>query len=79
MDRARGEWPAGVKHPQSGLYGLCGPLAYEYLAAMGTAARYARASRWSWPNLCVTPREERRVEEAPATYKPIGPVLDAQE
>ena len=27
----------------------------------------------------VTLREERRVEEAPAAYKPIGPVLAAQE
>jgi tRNA-splicing ligase RtcB len=27
---------------------------------------------------CVTLREERRVEEAPAAYKPIGPVVDAQ-
>jgi tRNA-splicing ligase RtcB len=27
---------------------------------------------------CVTLREERRVEEAPAAYKPIGPVIDAQ-
>jgi tRNA-splicing ligase RtcB len=28
---------------------------------------------------CVTLRDERRVEEAPAAYKPIGPVLAAQE
>ena len=27
---------------------------------------------------CVTLREERRVEEAPGAYKPIGPVIDAQ-
>jgi tRNA-splicing ligase RtcB len=27
---------------------------------------------------CVTLRDERRVEEAPAAYKPIGPVVDAQ-
>jgi tRNA-splicing ligase RtcB len=27
---------------------------------------------------CITLREERRVEEAPAAYKPIGPVVDAQ-
>lgn len=176
MDRARAEWPAGMKHPRSSLYGLSGPLAHEYLAAMGTAARYAWANRvvlaelvrkdigelaggtsqlvvdvphnvvlreqgmnihrkgatparegdlvlipgsmgdasyvarglghpdWlrscshgagrsvrrqqvrrmagapsdgSWQ--CVTLREERRIEEAPAAYKPIGPVLDAQE
>jgi len=28
---------------------------------------------------CVTLREERRVEEAPQAYKPIGPVIQAQE
>lgn len=28
---------------------------------------------------CITLREERRVEEAPAAYKRIGPVIDAQE
>lgn len=27
---------------------------------------------------CVTLREERRIEEAPEAYKPIGPVIDAQ-
>jgi tRNA-splicing ligase RtcB len=27
---------------------------------------------------CVTLREERRIEEAPAAYKPIGPVIEAQ-
>lgn len=27
---------------------------------------------------CVTLRDERRIEEAPAAYKPIGPVIDAQ-
>jgi tRNA-splicing ligase RtcB len=27
---------------------------------------------------CVTPRPERRIEEAPAAYKPIQPVIDAQ-
>ena len=31
----------------------------------------------SWQ--CVTLREERRIEEAPAAYKPIGPVLATQE
>lgn len=176
MDRARAAWPAGIKHPKSGLYGLSGPLAHEYLTAMGTAARYAWANRvvlaelvrkevselaggdsrlvvdvphnvvlpeqgmnihrkgatparlddlalipgsmgdasylarglgnpeWLWscshgagrsvrrqqlrrmagaPSdgnwQCVTLRDERRVEEAPAAYKPIGPVLAAQE
>ena len=27
---------------------------------------------------CITLREERRVEEAPAAYKPIGPVIECQ-
>ena len=31
------------------------------------------------PWKCVTLREERRVEEAPHAYKPIGPVIEAQE
>lgn len=180
MDRAKAEWPRGLKHPASGLYGLSGPLADEYLQAMGVAARYAWANRvvlaelvrkdleqvigasgsrlvvdvphnvvlqengmnihrkgatpanegdfalipgsmgdasylvtglgsaeWLWscshgagrsmrrqamramrPDAagpgeqswqCVTLREERRIEEAPHAYKPIGPVIDAQE
>lgn len=178
MDRAREEWPAGVKHPESGLYGLSGHLADEYLKAMGVASRYAWANRvvlaelvrkdidavlgstqsklivdvphnvvmrefglnvhrkgstpahegqWAlipgsmgdgsylvtglgnedWLRSCshgagrsvrrqemrgrnraspgeatwecVTLREERRIEEAPSAYKPIGPVIDAQE
>jgi tRNA-splicing ligase RtcB (3'-phosphate/5'-hydroxy nucleic acid ligase) len=177
-DRARQAWPAGVRHPHSGLYGLQGPLAEEYLQAMGAAARYAWANRvvlaelvrkdleavagagasrlvvdvphnvvlreqglnihrkgatparegdlalipgsmgdasflatglghadWLWSCShgagravrrqqvralkpapaaetgwhCVTLREERRVEEAPHAYKPIGPVIEAQE
>ncbi|MDM5175629.1 RtcB family protein [Massilia sp. DJPM01] len=45
MDRAKAEWPSGVKHPESGLYGLCGPLAAEYLTAMHAAAHYADANR----------------------------------
>lgn len=45
MDRARAEWPKGVRHPESGLYGLAGPLAAEYLTAMGVAARYAWLNR----------------------------------
>ena len=27
---------------------------------------------------CITLREERRIEEAPAAYKPIQPVIDVQ-
>lgn len=180
MDHAKAQWPRGVRHPESGLYGLSGPLADEYLQAMGVAARYAWANRvvlaelvrkdleqvvgaagsrlvvdvphnvvlreqgmnihrkgatpahagdfalipgsmgdasylvtglgspdWLWscshgagrrmrrqavralhpraaddaaqPWQCVTLREERRIEEAPEAYKPIGPVIDAQE
>lgn len=45
MDKARAAWPAGIKHPDSGLYGLVGELAGEYLDAMGVAARYAWANR----------------------------------
>lgn len=45
MDRAKAEWPKGIRHPQSGLYGLTGELAREYLDAMGVAARYAWANR----------------------------------
>ncbi|TAF71756.1 MAG: hypothetical protein EAZ54_13255, partial [Curvibacter sp.] len=45
MDRAREAWPAGVRHPESKLYALAGPLAHEYLQAMGVAARYAWLNR----------------------------------
>jgi tRNA-splicing ligase RtcB len=45
MDRAKEAWPKGIKHPESGLYGLEGDLAKEYLVAMGTAARYAWLNR----------------------------------
>ena len=180
MDRAKAAWPAGVKHPQSGLYGLSGPLADEYMLAMGVAARYAWANRvvlaelirqvwsqvfaqdntqlvvdiphnivirehgmnihrkgatpahenklalipgsmgdysyvvsglgneeWLWscshgagrtvrrqqmraqkpasihddhlPWHCVTLNESRKLEEAPQAYKPVGPVIEAQE
>ena len=177
MDRARAEWPRGVRHPESGLFGLQGALAGEYLVAMGVAARYAWANRmvlaelvrqqiglvaghatsklvvdvphnvvlrenglnihrkgatparygdlalipgsmgdasyvatglgnsdWLWSCShgagrrirrrevrrmrerdasgdwhCVTLREERRIEEAPQAYKPVGPVIEAQE
>jgi tRNA-splicing ligase RtcB len=41
------------------------------------ALRAARREDAGWH--CVTLREERRVEEAPHAYKPIGPVIDAQE
>lgn len=177
MDRAKQEWPKGLRHPESGLYGLTGDLAEEYLEAMGVASRYAWANRmglaelvrkeldelvgtvdsrlvvdvphnvvlqeegfnvhrkgstpartgdfvlipgsmgdysyvakglgnpdWLWSCShgagrrvrrqdvrrmkveesdgswrCVTLREERRIEEAPSAYKPIGPVIESQE
>lgn len=178
MDRARDSWPRGVRHPESKLYALTGPLASEYMEAMGVAARYAwlnrvvlaelvrgaledvfavdrsrlvvdvphnvvlheggmnihrkgatparegdlalipgsmgdhsfiakgmgnarwlwscshgagrrvrrqeaRARKFSAPQHagweCITLREERRIEEAPEAYKPIGPVIEAQE
>ena len=45
MDKAKAQWPKGVKHPDSKLYALQGELASEYLHAMGVAARYAWANR----------------------------------
>ena len=45
MAKARESWPTGLAHPRSGLYGLSGPAAREYLIAMGAAARYAWANR----------------------------------
>lgn len=45
MDKAKEAWPTGVKHPEHKLYGLQGPLAYEYMYAMGAAARYAWLNR----------------------------------
>lgn len=180
MDKAKAAWPAQDKHPESGLYGLSGPLVSEHLLAMGLAARYAWANRvvlselirsvwlqtfqedntqlvvdiphnivlqnqgmniqrkgatpvyedklalipgsmgnysylvmgkgnahWLWscshgagrtvrrqqmrakeallmkndhlPWHCVTLNEARKVEEAPGAYKPVGPVIEAQE
>ncbi len=43
-----------------------------------------RGARWDADTLglsgvdCITLREERRIEEAPGAYKPIGPVIEAQ-
>ncbi|MES3025563.1 MAG: RtcB family protein [Pseudomonadota bacterium] len=45
MDRAKAEWPKGLKHPASGLYGLVGDLAQDYMSAMHAAAHYADANR----------------------------------
>ena len=44
-DRARESWPRHMPHPDSGLYGLAGTDAAEYLKAMGAAARYAWFNR----------------------------------
>ncbi len=41
------------------------------------ALRSAGESSLPWH--CVTLREERRIEEAPSAYKPVGPVIEAQE
>jgi tRNA-splicing ligase RtcB len=30
------------------------------------------------PFECITLKQERRIEEAPGAYKPIGPVIQAQ-
>ncbi len=180
MDKAKQAWPTGVKHPESGLYGLTGKLAEEYLLAMGVATRYAWANRvvlaelvrqvwrtvfkedksqlvvdiphnvvlqeqgmnihrkgatpaylgklalipgsmgdysyvvmglgnedWLWscshgagrtirrqqmrakrpeqlnqdhlPWHCITLKEARKLEEAPSAYKPVGPVIEAQQ
>lgn len=46
MDRAKGQWPKGVAHPEHGLYALEGELATTYLQAMGTASRYAWLNRF---------------------------------
>ncbi|WP_415873961.1 RtcB family protein [Burkholderia ubonensis] len=59
---------------------------FPFQAAMSTFPRLKKAlqrqgirvdyqAAWT----CVTLREERRIEEAPEAYKPIGPVIDAQE
>nr|WP_284526677.1 RtcB family protein [Shigella flexneri] len=43
-------------------------------------AMHSRATEESTlPWQCVTLREERRIEEAPAAYKDIGPVIEAQQ
>lgn len=177
MDKAKAAWPAGLKHPASGLYALTGDLVDDYLGAMHAAAHYADANRAliaelvrkrirqvygdqamplvydlphnivlreaegnlhrkgatpahdgqpllipgsmgdhsflleglghaGWLNSashgagravarqqmkrraaaesalafeCISLREERKVEEAPSAYKPIGPVIEVQE
>lgn len=71
MDRARDAWPAGVRHPESKLYALAGPLAAEYLAAMGVAARYAWLNRVVLAKMTraafadVLQRDESRLVDVP--------------
>ena len=70
MDRAR-----GLGHPdwlRSCSHGAGRSVRRQQVRRMAGAP-----SDGSWQ--CVTLREERRIEEAPAAYKPIGPVLAAQE
>jgi tRNA-splicing ligase RtcB len=45
QQQPRDAWPPGVRHPECKLYALTGPLAAEYLEAMGVAARYAWLNR----------------------------------
>jgi len=45
MDKARELWPKGIRHPESRVFALLGPMADEYLAAMHAAAHYADANR----------------------------------
>jgi tRNA-splicing ligase RtcB len=43
--RARQLWPAGLAHPQSGVFAVRGEAAEAYLQAMSTAANYAAVNR----------------------------------
>ena len=43
------------------------------------AMRSRATAESTLPWQCVTLREERRIEEAPAAYKDIGPVIEAQQ
>lgn len=45
MDKAKELWPAGLKHPDSGIFPVVGEAAAEYLRAMQTAANYAFVNR----------------------------------
>lgn len=45
QDKAKSLWPETEKHPKSGLFGLAGNDAQDYLQAMGVAARYAWINR----------------------------------
>lgn len=45
IDRARSRWPAGVPHPDGGIFALFGADAAAYLHAVHTAANYAFVNR----------------------------------
>jgi len=45
QDKAKALWPVTEKYPKSGLFGLAGNNAQDYLQAMGVAARYAWINR----------------------------------
>ena len=45
MDKAKANYPKGLKHPQSGIYAIEDEQVPEYLAAMHSAAHYATANR----------------------------------
>src|SRR5260221_7161781 len=49
----------------------------QAVRALRPEAHAGRAGEQGWQ--CVTLREERRIEEAPEAYKPIGPVIESQE
>ena len=38
--------------------------------------RNAKLDEGTWT--CLTTNEERKIEEHPSAYKPIGPIIDAQ-
>lgn len=42
---ARGQWPVGLAHPESGVFTLQGEAAHSYLEAMSCAANYAAVNR----------------------------------
>ena len=58
MDKAKQNWPAGVKFPDSKIFPLYGKLAQDYLAAMNTAANYANLNR-----LLIAEIVRRRIRE----------------
>lgn len=45
MDKAKKLWPAGIKHPSSGIYPVYENYALGYLSAMNTASNYANLNR----------------------------------